>query len=169
MQEHRIVPWQESIHKLIGGSIRTLETTWDGETFTIPTPSTEFQLPSVAQLTNKIPFNKKGVKFSRINVLTRDNFTCQYCGDKFARRELTYDHVVPRRAGGKTVWENIVSACLPCNSRKGGRTPEQAKMHLIQPPFRPKSLPLTSPAIPIAKVPEEWRFYLSEQVLAAFG
>ena len=156
MEPHRIWHWQKSIHCLAGGRIQALEN-YD---VTIASPSVSFQIPSVARITGKIPYHKRGVKFSRINVLTRDNFTCQYCGERFPRRRLNYDHVIPRKQGGKTVWENIVSSCYPCNARKGGRTPEQAKMHLIRPPFKPKELPLTTAAFPIAQAPDEWKFYL---------
>jgi len=137
---------------------------------TVSSPSVTYRIPSVARLTSKIPTHKKGVKFSRINVLTRDNFTCQYCGNRLPRRELNYDHVTPRNQGGKTVWTNIVTSCYACNARKAGRTPKQARMRLLRPPYRPKSLPLPMPAIPIAMCPEEWAFYLGgtpQHMLAA--
>jgi 5-methylcytosine-specific restriction endonuclease McrA len=170
MQAHRIVPWQDAICKLLDSHIEPLETTWDGEPFVATSPSVSFEIPSVARLTTKIPFNKKGVKFSRTNVLTRDNFTCQYCGKRAPRRELNYDHVNPRKLGGRTVWENIVTSCYSCNSRKAGRTPEQAKMKLLRRPYRPKELPLSVPAIPIAKAPAEWAFYLGgEDRLISIG
>ena len=156
MQPHRIVPWEDAICKLIEDEIEVLESYLE----TVSSPSVTFQIPSVARLKSHVPASKKGVKFSRVNVLTRDNFQCQYCGNRFPRRELNYDHVVPRKLGGKTVWENIVASCYPCNSRKAGRTPEQAKMRLLRQPFKPKSLPLSLPTIPIGKAPEEWMFYL---------
>lgn len=156
MQPHRIVGWQDAICKLIEDEIEVLESYIE----TVSSPSVTFQIPCVARLRNSVPANKKGVKFSRINVLTRDGFQCQYCGNRFPRRELNYDHVIPRSQGGKTVWENISTACFFCNSKKAGRTPEQAKMRLLRQPYRPKSLPLTMPAVPIAKAPEEWMFYL---------
>jgi 5-methylcytosine-specific restriction endonuclease McrA len=157
MQPHRIVPWQNAICRLIDERIEVLES-YDE---TVSSPSVTFYIPSVARIITKIPTHKKGVKFSRINVLTRDNFTCQYCGNKFPRRELNYDHVIPRKQGGKTVWTNIVTACYTCNARKAGRTPKQAKMKLLREPYRPKSLPLPMPAIPVFEAPEEWKFYLS--------
>jgi 5-methylcytosine-specific restriction endonuclease McrA len=160
MHPHRIVTWQDAICRLIDDEIEALETTWNGTPFDVNSPSVSLRLPSVARLKTPVPANKKGVKFSRINVLTRDNFQCQYCGNRFPRRQLNYDHVIPRLQGGRTVWENIVTACYPCNSRKAGRTPEQAKMRLLKPPHRPKTLPLTMPAIPITKAPVEWEFYL---------
>jgi len=161
MQPHRVVTWQDAICKLIDDEIESLEITWDGVTFDVNSPSIVLSLPSVARIKTHVPINKKGVKFSRINVLTRDGFQCQYCGNRFPRRELNYDHVVPRNQGGKTVWENIVTSCYPCNSRKAGRTPEQAKIRLLKRPIRPKSLPLAMPTIPVGKAPAEWMFYLS--------
>jgi 5-methylcytosine-specific restriction endonuclease McrA len=84
---------------------------------------------------------RKGVKFSRQNVYARDGGRCQYCLVAIPRAEATYDHVVPRAQAGRTTWENVVIACVPCNQRKGGRTPEQAGMALRVRPARPKKLP----------------------------
>jgi 5-methylcytosine-specific restriction endonuclease McrA len=81
------------------------------------------------------------VRFSRINVYTRDRDTCQYCGRVFSRTELNLDHVVPRSQGGRSTWRNIVCSCLECNRRKGGRTPEQALMRLIRTPEKPRWTP----------------------------
>jgi 5-methylcytosine-specific restriction endonuclease McrA len=74
--------------------------------------------------------------FTRFNLFLRDRFTCQYCG---SGQELTFDHVVPRAQGGRTTWENVSTACAPCNLRKGGRTPRQAHMALMTEPYRPSS------------------------------
>lgn len=82
------------------------------------------------------------VRFSRHNIYARDQNTCQYCGVRFSRSELNLDHVVPRRLGGRTTWENVVCCCLKCNLRKGGHTPEQAGMHLARVPQRPKWTPM---------------------------
>lgn len=82
------------------------------------------------------------VRFSRQNIYARDQNTCQYCGKRFSRSELNLDHIVPRRLGGRTTWENVVCCCLPCNLRKGGRTPEQASMKLTRRPSRPKWTPI---------------------------
>lgn len=70
-------------------------------------------------------------------LFARDRYLCLYCGQRFARSELTRDHVVPLSRGGRDVWENVVSACLPCNVRKGNRTPQQAGMPLLAVPYRP--------------------------------
>lgn len=94
-----------------------------------------FPLPSVIHLTYIIkrpPFEKR---LTRIEVFNRDRHTCQYCGRE--TKELTLDHIIPRYRGGKHVWENVVSCCIPCNRRKAGRTPAEAGMHLLHQPFSP--------------------------------
>jgi 5-methylcytosine-specific restriction endonuclease McrA len=76
---------------------------------------------------------------SRRGVLTRDRETCQYCGTQPGRGQLTVDHVVPRPRGGQTTWDNVVAACRDCNHRKGGRTPEEARMRLRHEPKEPRA------------------------------
>lgn len=70
-------------------------------------------------------------------LFARDRHLCLYCGRGFSRPQLTRDHVKPISRGGRDIWENVVSACFPCNSRKGGRTPQQAGMPLLAVPYRP--------------------------------
>lgn len=96
------------------------------------------RVPRVVVLTafEKVP--KTRVRFSRINIYTRDQDTCQYCARQLRRSELNLDHVKPRSQGGTTCWENVVCSCIECNLRKGGRTPEQAHMKLLRTPERPK-------------------------------
>ena len=84
---------------------------------------------------------RRHVRFSRSNIYARDRNTCQYCGRKPARAELNLDHVIPRSRGGVTSWENVVCSCVPCNLRKGGRTPEEAHMKLLRHPLRPRWTP----------------------------
>lgn len=74
---------------------------------------------------------------SNMALFARDRHLCLYCGQTFPKQHLTRDHVVPTSRGGRDVWENVVSACLPCNVRKGGRTPQQANMPLLAVPYRP--------------------------------
>lgn len=121
-------------------------------------------MPAVARLLRTTSAFKKGVKFSRVNVMSRDEFKCQYCGNKFRMNELNYDHVIPRAQGGKTIWTNIATSCWDCNSKKGARTPEQAKMKLIRQPYRPKTLPLSQPIFSLRKIPKEWEPYLGSAV-----
>ena len=89
---------------------------------------------------DRLPRNE--VKFNRRNIFARDKSRCQYCGKRQRTSELSLDHVVPKSMGGKSVWENIVCACAKCNVKKGGRTPRQAAMTLIQKPVKPKHNPL---------------------------
>ena len=84
---------------------------------------------------------KKEVKFTRHNIFERDHNTCQYCGKVFDRKDLNLDHVIPRDRGGPTTWENIVCSCIKCNTQKANRTPQEAGMHLIRKPKRPKWRP----------------------------
>ena len=82
------------------------------------------------------------VKLNRRNLFARDRNRCQYCGRVFPTNDLSIDHVLPRAQGGGDSWENLVCACIKCNAKKGGRTPEQANMKLIKKPERPKRNPI---------------------------
>ncbi len=155
MAPHRIVPWQEAITLLYNGKIEVLEV-YEG--VTISSPSVTIGMPSVARLIRPISHMKKNVKFSRQNVLLRDNFQCQYCGKRAPMKSLNYDHVVPRAKGGKTDWLNIVTACYPCNNRKGDRSLKESGMVLLRPPTQPKSLPL-SPPVNFKNAPKVWLDY----------
>ena len=86
----------------------------------VHSPSLAMRLPSVISLKRYIPATRRPA-FTRFNVFLRDRFTCSYCGTAGATEELTFDHIVPKSRGGKTVWENVVAACEPCNLRKGGQ------------------------------------------------
>ncbi|MDO8461407.1 MAG: HNH endonuclease [Deltaproteobacteria bacterium] len=99
------------------------------------------RVPRVILLTAYDRIPRRVIRFSRLNVYLRDNNTCQYCGQKMNRSELNLDHVIPRMQGGKTLWDNVVACCFDCNRRKGGRRPEEASMHLIRHPVRPKWTP----------------------------
>lgn len=82
---------------------------------------------------------RKGVPWSKRNVFTRDEFTCQYCNTKFKKKSksLTIDHVVPKSKGGKTSWVNCVCACRNCNSNKDNRTPNEIGLTLLKKPVKP--------------------------------
>ena len=102
------------------------------------------------------------MKFNRRNIFARDNNQCQYCGKRFSTAELSLDHVVPRSQGGVSTWDNIVYACLNCNVRKGGRTPQQAHMHPLVRPIRPTSWQLhqQGKSFPPNYLHETWRDWL---------
>ena len=105
------------------------------------TVSFRIRVPRVILLVVYDRLPKKEVKFTRYNIFERDKNTCQYCGESFERSELNLDHVIPRDRGGPTTWENIVCSCVECNTRKGNHTPQEAGLHLIRKPKRPKWRP----------------------------
>jgi 5-methylcytosine-specific restriction endonuclease McrA len=108
----------------------------------ITTVNRRIRVPRVVVLFAYEYLPKGRVRFSRLNIYARDHDTCQYCGKTLPRADLNLDHVLPRSQGGKTSWENVVCSCVPCNLRKGGRTPEQARMRLLKKPVRPRWTPL---------------------------
>lgn len=95
---------------------------------------------------------------SRRTVMARDHYACQYCGVEPGRGNLTVDHVLPRSRGGETRWENVVTACGPCNRRKGNRTPIEARMPLRRQPRRPRYLALT--LLEGSSAPQVWNKYM---------
>jgi 5-methylcytosine-specific restriction endonuclease McrA len=98
---------------------------------------TNLPVPTVIRLRSYVKIPYKEISLSRRNLLHRDNYTCQYCGDR--RHDLTIDHIVPRSKGGTDSWENVVAACLKCNVKKGDRTPKEANMVMTTTPRRPPS------------------------------
>jgi 5-methylcytosine-specific restriction endonuclease McrA len=102
----------------------------------------QIAVPRIIRLLGYDKLPRQDVKFNRRNIYARDSSKCQYCGKKFSTTELSLDHVLPKSQGGKSSWENIVCCCVKCNVKKGGRTPEQAHMHLITKPVKPKRSPV---------------------------
>jgi 5-methylcytosine-specific restriction endonuclease McrA len=92
-------------------------------------------LPTVIRLRHFVRVPYKQLPLTRRNLFHRDGHRCQYCGA--SADQLSVDHVVPRSRGGLDTWENVTTACLPCNVRKGNRTPREAAMPLLRPPHRP--------------------------------
>lgn len=100
------------------------------------TASRAFPLPSVIRLFHLIRRPRPKVRLTRKEIFARDGWRCVYCGRE--TRDLTLDHVIPRHRGGEHTWENLVSACKPCNHRKAGRTPGEARMTLQREPGAPR-------------------------------
>ena len=125
---------------------------------TIRSARATWKIPAVVRFIVKFKRPRKMVKFSRKNVYARDRWHCQYCRQKFEPVELTYDHVVPKSRGGKTEWNNIVTACTECNLKKGDRTPQEARMPLYRIPTKPDWVPIF--VIKLMRdrhIPEQWR------------
>lgn len=156
MAPYRVISWERAVVMLYLGKVEVLEE-YDER---IHAPSVTLRTPAVVRLTRaRVSTRKNKVRFSRTNVFLRDGFRCQYCGERKPESALNYDHVLPRTRGGKTVWENIVTSCYPCNFRKGSRTPEEAGLTLLRRPAQPSSLPFSPVIRPGAEVPPVWRAY----------
>lgn len=119
----------------------------------------EIQVPRVIRLTSYDRVPRNTVKFSRRNIFLRDGHRCQYCGNRFSTPRLSLDHVVPKSQGGGDTWENIVCACKKCNVNKGGRTPAEAGMKLLQKPVKPKRSPLLNRQLSLSKY-ESWKNFI---------
>lgn len=128
---------RRAIVMLLKGKAENIES--DG--IMIRSSSLTLRLPTVIRLLTyiKISYNK-GIVFSKKNVLRRDNYTCQYCGMTGEKNCLTIDHVISKSKGGKTSWDNVVTACQACNVRKGNSALKEAGMKLIRKPYKPKYL-----------------------------
>ncbi len=124
----------------------------------VRSPSFEMQLPSVISLKSYVKPARQPA-FTRFNVFLRDRFECQYCG---STADLTFDHVIPRCRGGRTTWENVVTACSSCNLRKGGRLPEDCEMVPNLRPHQPSVAQLHSNGrlFPPNYLHESWHDYL---------
>jgi 5-methylcytosine-specific restriction endonuclease McrA len=121
--------------------------------------SVAIKAPAVVRLLRFFRVGRRSPSLSRINILARDNFTCQYCSREMPAKEATLDHVIPRSQGGKTTWENIVCACSSCNRRKGGRTPKEANMKLLSKPCKPQWLPVLNTKFN-GNIPHPWLMFL---------
>ncbi len=126
----------------------------------IHSASHTFPVPSVIKLACMINRPWPEVKLTRLEIFNRDQYTCQYCGKE--TRQLTIDHVIPRYRGGEHTWENMVSACIPCNRRKAGRTPSEARMKLTSSPYHPRRKhPFYLPHHSL-QIRSEWQKYLPQ-------
>ena len=105
---------------------------FDGERV-LRSPRAEFRVPSVVRLRRYVNVRRRRqtASMKRLRIFVRDRFRCQYCGQKRAPAELTLDHITPRSREGRSTPENLATACVSCNTRKGSRTPAEARMPLL--------------------------------------
>lgn len=124
----------------------------------VHSPTFTMRLPSVISLKTFVQPSRQPA-FTRFNVFLRDRFTCQYCG---SREDLTFDHVIPRAKGGQTTWDNVVTACSPCNLRKGSLLPQQAQMFPARKAYQPSihDLHQNGRMFPPNYLHESWMDYL---------
>ena len=106
----------------------------ENSSYQLHTVNDTYSMPAVIKLSRYVNVPYKGVVLSRDNVFKRDGFKCQYCGTE---KELTLDHLIPKAKGGKTSWNNLVTACKSCNAKKGNYSLEEAGLELNLRPFRP--------------------------------
>lgn len=122
-----VAAWQRAVELIFAGKAEAIHNTArklrSAGGFAMP-------LPSIIRMLYFVKRKPKGVALTKRNVLLRDDYKCGYCGRNGDRDTMTVDHVLPRAAGGKSTWENLVAACTACNGRKRDRTPEQAGMPL---------------------------------------
>ncbi len=121
--------WQDAVKAVLLDRVQVV----DNYDRAVRSANFEMPIPSVVALKDYITQNRSPA-FTRFNLFLRDGFECVYCGSP---NELTFDHVVPRRLGGKTSWTNIAAACSKCNLRKGGRLPKDAGMIPSKKPYKP--------------------------------
>ncbi len=147
-------PWQETVKAVFMERVSILSE-YDRE---VRSPGFVMRLPSVVALKKYIAPARRPA-FTRFNVFLRDRFECQYCG---SHEDLTFDHVLPKSRGGVTSWDNVVTACAPCNLHKGGRLVRECHMYPRRRPARPSvhELQDNGRAFPPRFLHETWRDYL---------
>lgn len=124
-------------------------------------PTTSIQLPATMRLVKRVsPKSKRLPRFRRRAVFNRDNWTCQFCGEALTKPMATIDHVFPQSRGGKTSWDNCVTACKPCNKHKGAKTPEEANMRLRSKPGIPNQVHFWMSSLGTSWHPD-WSMFLS--------
>ncbi len=154
-----VVGWERAITLIFQEKAEVVESYEDKEVRSV---TFSMKVPSIIRFLSGLRKRKKQIKFSRENTYARDGGKCQYCLKDVPRAEITYDHIVPRAQGGKTTWENVVIACVPCNQKKGARTPQQAGMTLKSKPVKPKKLPEHRVTFSFRKdVPLSWKDWIS--------
>lgn len=157
----RVIPWTRAIALDMTDKAYVVET-YD---FVVRSPSVELPVPAVIALKRYVKYQPFKVRFSKRNVFLRDGYTCQYCGAELPGSQLTIDHVIPRAQGGGSRWENVTTACEPCNHKKGDRTPREAGMPLLSEPVRPS--PSVHGRVVARSVPPQWSLYLGSGVATA--
>ena len=147
-------PWQEVIKAVFLDRVEVVST-YD---HVVRSPSFEMRLPSVVSLKHYVAQDRPPA-FTRFNLFLRDRFACQYCRSP---EDLTFDHVIPRSRGGRTTWENVVTACGTCNLRKGSRLPRECAMHPRMSPRQPTTWELQDQgrAFPPNYLHRSWRDFL---------
>lgn len=147
--------WQNAIKAIYGEAAQVVH---EYEEWEVHSPSVTMKVPSVIMVRDYVHFTRQ-IPWNPDYLLLRDRFTCQYCHRQFPAQKLTQDHVIPRMLGGKTSWDNIVSACGPCNHSRGHNTKIQPRIK----PYKPSYWELVEKAkdlLPLVVPDESWTHYL---------
>lgn len=122
--------------------VSRLRDRWPQDGDFVHTVSCQIRVPRIIRLLFYDRLPRQTVKLNRRNIFARDENRCQYCGRRFPTSELSIDHVIPRSRGGRSVWDNLVCACVACNVKKGGKQPQEVGMQLVRKPLRPARSPV---------------------------
>lgn len=151
----KVISWQRAVGLFFSGKVEVLEE-YDHP---IRSVSIVIKAPAVVRLLQFVKIGQKTPPLSRVNVLARDGFICQYCNKRLTSKNATLDHILPKSMGGRTEWTNMVCCCKSCNNYKGCRTPEQAGMKLKRIPQRPDWLPVIRFKLE-SHVPGSWNLFV---------
>lgn len=153
-----VISWQRAVSLFFSDKVEIVEE-YDHE---IRSVSLAIKAPAVVRLLQYVKMGRRKPPFSRLNILARDLFRCQYCNTRLNSKDATLDHVVPRSKGGTTCWQNVVCSCRLCNTRKGSRSPQDAGMRLLKSPAQPDWLPVLKMKFN-GQLPKSWRIFLSSR------
>lgn len=151
----KVITWERAVTLFFLGKVEVVDT----YSHEIRSVSLAIRAPAVVRLLRYVQMGRKRPPLSKLNLLARDEFKCQYCNTQLSRQNSTVDHVIPKSQGGRTSWENCVISCHNCNRKKGGNTPEQARMHLLKPAEQPDWLPVLSVRFH-SNLPTAWLVFL---------
>lgn len=162
-----LISGQEAVKAVIRGRATVVEE-WE-EVFR--SPSREIHVPRTIALHEYVPITASP-KFCRRSILLRDRFRCQMCGERFESKDLTFDHVIPRAKGGQTTWQNILSCCVPCNTRKRDKSANWSGrkgdgLRPLKPPRQPTTMELLRAGLEfldpeIKETWQDWLYWSSE-------
>tara|TARA_B100000579_G_scaffold422072_1_gene423640 strand:- start:235 stop:798 length:564 start_codon:yes stop_codon:yes gene_type:complete len=149
--------WQETVKAVFTNKVNVVSEYEEK----VHSPNIIMRLPSVIALREYV-LNSRKPAFTRFNLFLRDGFCCQYCGCQFSAEELTFDHVIPRSRGGRTIWDNVVSACASCNVNKGHKLLSEIGIKPIKQPSEPNNYELQANgrAFPPNYLHKSWRDFL---------
>lgn len=148
----QIAIWKKAIARIYTGDAKPLDRDYIAYSYedwlkfsnsvtdypVLSTATLKIAVPEIIVLTRFDYLPKQDIKYTRPNIFERDNFTCAYCGHQYDKKNLNIDHIIPRDYGGKSTWENTITSCYNCNSKKRNRTPEEAHMPLLFKPTKPR-------------------------------